>query len=57
VAVGKAKAEAAKKFYWEIVALKVAESGVFNIAGLTPLEAVMVKRAYDVLKVYQLKII
>jgi hypothetical protein len=30
--------------------------GVFNITGLTPLEAVMNKRAYDVIRVYSLKI-
>jgi hypothetical protein len=34
----------------------VAETGVFNIANVTPLEAVMNERAFDVLKIFNLKL-
>ena len=56
VELGAAKRKLLENSYWEIVAVKIAEMGVFNITGLTPLEAVMKKRAYDVIRVYSLKI-
>jgi hypothetical protein len=34
----------------------VAETGVFNTQDLTPLEAVIEKRAFDVLKIFNLKL-
>jgi hypothetical protein len=34
----------------------VAETGVFNTGNVTPLEAVMDKRVYDVLKIFNLKL-
>jgi len=51
-----AKTITVKNHYWEIVAVKVAETGVFNLANITPLEAVMEKRAFDVLKIFNLKL-
>lgn len=54
--IGAVKKEAINFYYWEIVAIKVAELGVFNTGELSPLELVMNKRAYDVLKVYNLKL-
>jgi hypothetical protein len=51
-----AKTITVKNHYWEIVAIKVAETGVFNIANVTPLDAVMNERAYDVLKIFNLKL-
>ena len=51
-----AKTITIKNHFWEIVAIKVAEQGVFNIEGITPLEAVMNKRAFDVLKVFNLNL-
>ena len=39
-----------------MVAIKVAEKGVFNTEYMTPLEAVMEKRAFDVLKIFNLSL-
>jgi len=39
-----------------MVAIKVAEKGVFNTYDMTPLEAVMSKRAYDILKIFNLNL-
>ncbi len=54
--IGAIKTKTIENFYWEIVAIKVAELGIFNIGNVAPLEIVMNKRAYDVLKVYNLKL-
>ena len=51
-----AKSITIKNHFWEIVAIKVAETGVFNIANVTPIEAVMNERAFDVLKIFNLKL-
>lgn len=51
-----AKTITIKNHFWEIVAVKVAETGVFNTSNVTPLEAVMEKRAFDVLKIFNLKL-
>jgi hypothetical protein len=39
-----------------MVAIKVAEKGVFNTYNMTPLEAVMDKRAFDILRVFNLNL-
>ena len=51
-----AKTITVKNHFWEIAAIKVAETGVFNTGNVTPLETVMNKRAYDVLKIFNLKL-
>lgn len=39
-----------------MVAVKVAEKGIFNTEHITPLEAVMEKRAFDILRVFNLSL-
>jgi hypothetical protein len=57
VDIGAVKKRTHEQSYWEIVAVEMAKLGVFNIRELTPLEAVMEKRAYDVLRVYNLHLV
>jgi len=51
-----AKSITIKNHFWEIAALKVAETGVLNHGNLTPLETVFESPAFDVLKVFNLNL-
>lgn len=39
-----------------MVAIEVAEKGVFNTNDITPIDAVMESRAFDVLKIFNLSL-